>query len=396
MRWMGTGLAESGLLRAYVTPVAATPALRRRVERLPGSLSRRFGRELALRDLPRDVDPGLVATVATVPELLQVAVQRSPLPSRFTWGALHLRSVAFDRGVSRLLTRGDLGVISSSNAAIGTIRAASRHGVRSFLDYPVAHHAWAKRLLSEEARLHPELADTLQLAELPSWMQRRMDSEIEEADRIFVLTGFQRQTFIESGVDRSKLILTPLGVELDLFQPARESQARDTFRVLFAGQLSQRKGLSYVLEGFRRASLPDAELLLLGSPVGSARPWADLRGVRQRGPIAFGDLPLEYQRSDVFVLPSLAEGFPQTLIQAMASGLPAIVTEHTADPETVADGVNGFVIPIRDPDAIAERLRYLYENPGKREEMGAASRRRAEQFTWDAYGRRVAEAVAEA
>jgi hypothetical protein len=193
---MGTGLADSGLLRAYVTPIAVTPSMHQRVKRLPGWLSRSFARELALRDLPRGIASGQVTTAATLPELLHVAVQRSPLSARFALGAVHLRSVAFDRRVSQLLEKGDLAVISGSNAGIETIRAASKLGVQSFLDYPVAHHAWAERLLSEEAGLHPELADTLQLAKLPPWMRRRMETEIEEADRIFILTEFHRQTFI--------------------------------------------------------------------------------------------------------------------------------------------------------------------------------------------------------
>ena len=105
MRWMATGLAREGLLRAYVTPVATTPATQRRVERLPGPISSRLGRELSLRDLPPDVAPGQVITTATIPELLHVAIRRSPLPWGFTREALHLRSVAFDQRVARLLAR---------------------------------------------------------------------------------------------------------------------------------------------------------------------------------------------------------------------------------------------------------------------------------------------------
>jgi glycosyltransferase involved in cell wall biosynthesis len=394
MRWMATGLAREGLLRTYVTPIAATPAAQRRAARLPRPVSSRVGRELSLRDLPPDVAPSQVMRVATIPELLQVAVQRSPLPWGFTREAMHLRSVAFDRRAARLPRSGDLAVIAASTAGLATLRTASELGVPTFLDYPIAHHAWAERLLSEEARLHPELADTLQFAELPERTRRRMEEEIEQADRILVLTSFQRQTFIESGVDDEKLLVTPLGVELEAFRPVRRDDGRP-FRILFAGQLSQRKGLSYALEGFRRAAIPGAELVLLGAPVGSARPWTRVPGVRQLGPVPFGDLPSYYEQSDVFLLPSLVEGLPQTLLQAMAAGLPVVVSENTAGPEIVEDGVHGHVVPIRDPDAIAERLRDLHENPERRDAMGAEARRRAEELPWDAYGRTIADAVRE-
>jgi alpha-maltose-1-phosphate synthase len=392
MRWMATGLAREGLLRAYVTPVAATPAGLRRVERLPGPISSRLGRELSLRDLPPDVAPGQAITAATIPELLQVAIRRSPLPWGFKREALHLRSVAFDKRVAGLLEQDDLAVIAASNSALATLRAATDLGVHTFLDYPIAHHAWAERLLSEEARLQPELANTLQLAELPRRTRRRMEAEIEQADRILLLTSFQRQTFIESGVGEEKLIVIPLGVQIDAFRPVPRKEDRP-FRVLFAGQLTQRKGLSYALEGFRKAAIPGAEFVLVGPVVGSGRPWRGLSGVRQVGRVPFGALPSQFQQCDVFVLPSLVEGLPQTLLEAMACGLPVVVSENTAGPEVVRDGAQGYVVPIRDPDSIAERLRELFENPERRRTMGAEARRKAEELSGDAYGVRIAEAL---
>lgn len=392
MRWMATGLAREGLLRAYVTPVATTPARQRRVERLPGPISSRLGRELSLRDLPPDVAPGQAITTATMPELLQVAIRRSPLSWGFKREALHLRSVAFDKRAARLLERDDLAVIAASNSALATLRTASDLGVRTFLDYPIAHHAWAERLLSEEARLQPELADTLQLAELPQRTRRRMEDEIERADRILVLTRFQRQTFIESGVEEEKLMVIPLGVQIEAFRPAPRAENRP-FRVLFAGQLTQRKGLSYALEGFRKAALPGAEFVLVGPVVGSGRPWGGLSGVRQVGRVPFGDLPSQFQQCDVFLLPSLVEGLPQTLLEAMACGLPVVVSENTAGPEVVTDGSHGYVVPIRDSDSIAERLRELHDHPEWRRAMGAEARRKAEELSGDAYGRRIAQAL---
>ena len=107
------------------------------------------------------------------------------------------------------------------------------------------------------------------------------------------------------------------------------------------------------------------------------------------------DLPKVYAGADVYVLPSLFEGFLVTALEAMACGLPVIVSEHTFAHDVIEDGVNGYVIPIRDKEAIAERLRHLHSNPRLREEMGQAARRTAERFTWRRYGERIASAVSE-
>jgi len=102
-------------------------------------------------------------------------------------------------------------------------------------------------------------------------------------------------------------------------------------------------------------------------------------------------LPAIYSQADVFVLPSLVEGFPMTGLEAMASGLPAIVSENTFGGDVIDDGENGYVIPIRDAGAIADRLARLAAQPDLRHRMGVAARRRAEYFTWARFGTQLTE-----
>jgi len=79
------------------------------------------------------------------------------------------------------------------------------------------------------------------------------------------------------------------------------------------------------------------------------------------------------------------------VLEAMASGRPVIVSENTGSKDLIEDGVHGFVVPVRSPDAIAEKLQWLYDHPDEREAMGRAARRRAERQTWDLYGDRLVE-----
>lgn len=396
LRWMrpvATALADQGLLRAYVTTLVGGQCPERFLRRLPGA-----ARELSVRPLPARVPPDRAIQVGTPSELLRVAAMRADLPTRALETMKYFGAGRFDRGVARTLRPcNDAVVHANSGYALETFRQAREFGVLTVLDYPIAHHRFAARILEEERHLQPEYASTIRLRQVSRAVTTRWEREIDLADKVLALSSFQYRTMIESGVDESKLVVAPLGVELDLFHPtAPDPESVRPFRVLFAGQLSQRKGLSYLVEAFRRVAIPESELTLLGQLVGRRVPWQPHPSIHLHGPVRFFDLPDVYHKADVFVLPSLVEGFPQTALQAMASGLPVIVSENTFGEDVVTDGVDGYIVPIRDPEAIAERLRHLYDCPGERRRMGLAARRRAEDFSWERYGNRVVAAMRDA
>jgi glycosyltransferase involved in cell wall biosynthesis len=111
--------------------------------------------------------------------------------------------------------------------------------------------------------------------------------------------------------------------------------------------------------------------------------------VRFVGHVPKADLPELYRRASVFVLPSLADSYGLVTLEAMACGLPVIVTENCGSKEAVREGVDGFVVPIRDPQALATALRRLYDDPDRRHAMGRVAATRAREFTWERYGDRL-------
>ena len=104
-------------------------------------------------------------------------------------------------------------------------------------------------------------------------------------------------------------------------------------------------------------------------------------------------LPAIYASADVVALPSLFDAFPLVVLEAMACGRPVIVSENSGAADFVRDGVDGFVVPIRDATAIAERIEFLRERPELRERMGLAARSRASEYPWSSYGARVADII---
>ena len=102
-------------------------------------------------------------------------------------------------------------------------------------------------------------------------------------------------------------------------------------------------------------------------------------------PVPHNLLNQYYGQGSVFVFPSLAEGFGLVLLEAMACGIPVITTPNTAGPDILTDGVEGFIVPIRDVEALKAKLEWCYEHPQELAEMGLAARRRAEELTWGRY-----------
>jgi glycosyltransferase involved in cell wall biosynthesis len=138
--------------------------------------------------------------------------------------------------------------------------------------------------------------------------------------------------------------------------------------------------------------LPDGELWLVGHVDDSMQEVVHRfarrnPAIRAVGRVPHVELPAYYRSGTVFVLPSVSEGSALVVYEAMASGLPSIVTTNTG--ARIRDGVDGFVVPIRDVDALQEKLLWLYEHPQERREFGQAARLRAESFTWNDYGERL-------
>lgn len=104
----------------------------------------------------------------------------------------------------------------------------------------------------------------------------------------------------------------------------------------------------------------------------------------------------EMAAHDVFVFPSLFEGFGLVLLEALAMGLPVITTAHTAGPDFIQEGVQGFIVPIRDSAAIAEKLECLHREPERLAEMSRQARLRAREYSWDSYEQTLAACVGRA
>lgn len=361
--------------------------LARLVATLPGALRIRLERELKRRTNAL-VDPRRLVTWPWA-ELAYVAAARAGVGGERLAAIVGRRNEHMDRRVARSVrARPPAVVIGHDGSALHAARAAREVGALAVLNQVIGHVEHGLEIERDEAARAPQFAETT--ASLPAWIIERHRVELAETDAVVVPSDYVRDTLTARGVPPTKIAVIPYGVDVERFRPPATSRPRDRFRMLFVGHLSQRKGIGYVLEAARRLKgLPGLELVLVGRKIGADAafaPYADLFSYVSHVP--FHEVHTLFQDADVFVYPSLHEGSAFVTYEALASGLPIVTTPNAGS--VVRDGVEGYVVPIRDVEALCERLVRLHRDPDLRQAMSQAARQRALDFTWAAYRRRIA------
>ena len=275
-------------------------------------------------------------------------------------------------------------------ASLEIFEAAKARGIRRVLDVTIPHPVRGNAILAEQASAQPEFGIGEGGMVPPDQIARRV-REMDLADRLVVATPFVAETLAAEGIAPDRIRMNPYGVELEGFSaPPRSSSGPPAF--VFVSWFTPRKGIYHLLDAWNSSKLAatGATLKLVGGDRVDLphAPHQLPTGVVVAGRVPHAELPAVLATSDVFVFPSLLEGFGRVTLEAMASGLPVITTRNAAG--AVVDGENGLVIPAGDVDALAGALRRLASDPALRARMGEASARLARTYTWQAYGERCA------
>lgn len=221
----------------------------------------------------------------------------------------------------------------------------------------------------------------------PSWIMFAMlrSQLARNGDLFLCVSDFLRRKVIALGFPAEKTVTHYTGIDVDAIHPVF---TRDSSTILHVARLVEKKGTRYLLEAFAhlQGMCPMAELVIIGD--GPLRPelkaLAGHLGIAER--VSFlgtqtNQVVMEWMRkARIFCLPSVtarsgdAEGLPTSNQEAAAAGLPIVATRHSGNPELITDGVNGYLVPEKDPDALAQRLMQLLKDPGQCHRMGYASR----------------------
>jgi glycosyltransferase involved in cell wall biosynthesis len=273
---------------------------------------------------------------------------------------------AFGRWAAREVTRGSWDVIHCwSGVSEEVLESAVGRTTPTLLMRGSSHIAFQRRLLDEESlRVGTDL-------DRPSdWMVAREQREYQRARRVVVLSTFAKRSFVQEGVPSARLSVLPLGVDVSAFRPSdaaieercQRIRSGQPITVVYAGTVSFRKGFWDFAEIVRAVPGDRFRFVLAGSVLPECQPLLQALGPRvvALGPLPQAQLPGLYEQGDLFVFPTLEDGFGLVLTQAAASGLPILATTNCAAPDLVVENENGWILPIRDAQAFADRLNWCH------------------------------------
>jgi starch synthase len=326
--------------------------------------------------------------------LPQLALQRSPLDLPALDDHLgYANALTFDLWTDlqfqRNLRRGKPSpdvLIAISGAGLLTGRHLQERGGLFVCDRGSTHQRYQENIVAEEYRrwgVERQVSDERDTV--------REEAIYAQADAITVPSSVAARSFVEMGVSASKVHTIPYGVRLENFHPTGEP-AQNEFQVLFAGAAGLRKGVPYLLQAFAALRHPHKRLLIAGQVQEDLRtvlPHCPQENVEFLGAVPQSRLAELMSTSQALVLPSIEEGLALVQAQALACGCPVICSTNTGGEDLFSDGIEGFITPICDPEAITQRLQQLADDPLLQAKMRAAALARVHAIGgWTEYGDR--------
>ena len=384
-------LYEKGKLSRFITCISADQMewlITRLPKRVSGELRRRsFGIPWDIVDThPLRESMRLIAQKLSLPGLTRHETGFASVDAVFrdldTYAARQLPSIKNVRAV-----------YCYEDGAEATFEAAGKAGLLRVYDLPIAYWKFGRALMREEAARLPNWEPTLVGTRDSQEKLDRKTREFEHADIVVCPSRFVLKSLPASAAEKT-CIVSEFGSPCMESSSAEVPREQSTLRVLFAGSMTQRKGLADVFAAFKILKRSDVELVVLGSPVA---PMEFYRGeyadFRHEPPRPHAEVLKLMRSCDVLVLPSILEGRALVQQEAMSCGLPLIVTANAGGEDLIIEKETGFLVPIRSPERIAESIAWMAAHRSQLPEMGERAKAHAARLTWESYAARILKAI---
>ncbi len=272
--------------------------------------------------------------------------------------------------------------IGYEKSCLESFKVIKKAGGITILDLAQVHFKYLENLRLQE----PTFTDLFEDENLFKEINKVKELEYEYADYILTLSTFAKNTLIANGVKETKIKVLNLGYNPSIFYPKSSYYQSEGLKLIYTGTFTKRKGIELLLQAIKELNLAKLDLVIIGPLLDGADLFTKYAGLFTYFDfLHHEELVMHLRQSDVYVFPSYLDSWAMTVVEAMACGLPVIVTESTGAKDAVREGESGFIIPTGDLDSLKEKILFFYNNKVKIKEMGECAVKSAKLYTWENY-----------
>lgn len=317
-------------------------------------------------------------------QTIYLASLKFGFPKKISSHLAYLAKIEQDYACRKFTNNADI-FMFFNGSGLNTCKYAKSKGVITIVEVVNSHVDYQETLLKEE---HERL--NLPWEPFHRAEKNRRIEEYQLADYILLPSEFVKKSFLDKGFPEEKLLKLPYGFVNNAHDIVLKNDT--VFTVLYVGSISVRKGLRYLIEAFDKVSHPNKKLIIVG-------PKSKITGIEGinipvniefRGVLKGIDLEMVYADADVFCLPTIEDGFGLVLGEALSYGLPIITTTNSGGQDLINDGEEGFIVPIRDSEAIYTKLELLSKDSQLINKMKLAAQKKSSTLDgWDECGQKL-------
>lgn len=299
-----------------------------------------------------------------------------------------------DQKVARFLRREKIqdlaGVYVYADESDEIIQAAKKKNLCVVYELHIAYYKEIQAIIEAERRKDPEWVEETPLY-TDSEAGNQIDKELLLADKVIVASRYTKRSLEKFGFDGSKITVIPYGFPDAI--PKEYSRNRNRIKLLFVGSLGATKGLKYLIKALD--GLNDwVELTIVGGGRGSEALYNAIQDHCYIKSLPHSEVLALMRETDLFIFPTLSEGFGMVVTEAMSQGTPVITTPNGCGGDLIVDGENGWLVPAGDSAALRQKIKDVIAEPSILEQVGKAALKTAESRPWEVYGAEVADYLA--
>lgn len=268
------------------------------------------------------------------------------------------------------------------------------HGIKCLYEQTTGYYKSLKEITNKEKSINPDWAKSITIYEEPQEILDKLDRELSMADVIIVASSYIKKTLTTYGYNEDKIKIIPYGYPPITPKKREEKYNTERLKLLFAGNISQLKGLSYLFKSLE--GLEDkVELTLVGSKTNNLSTEMNVALAKHNylGSLSHELLLQEMHKADILVFPTLCDGYGMVVTEAMSQGTPVIASENSCGPDFIKHGINGWLVPIQNSEAIRKIIMEVLSEPSSLKRISEKALDDATQRPWSIYEKEVTDYI---